>query len=270
MIHSSSKVPSSGTLDEATSAVKNCQTTRFSPVMLTVAGKSEILPMERHVGTIIMLHGMGETNKHWYDLVCARGLEVRFPHLKFVFPEAPSRRITLVNGPPMSAWFDVLTTNDVRGGTHDEAGLQAGCAFLEQLVQAESVDVPLENILLVGYSQGGALALFAAAKMKTFVGGVFAVSSYMPMAPQVRQDLESERANDKASRTTTFRLAHGTNDPSVKFPWAKWTEETLRAGGCDVRLISYLRAGHQPHAQVISDLTAFINEKVPYDISYEI
>jgi predicted esterase len=98
----------------------------------------------------------------------------------------------------------------------------------------------------VGDSQGGALALFAAAKMKTFVGGVFAISSYMPMAPKVRQDLESERANDKASRTTTFRLAHGTNDPSVKFPWTKWTEETLRAGGCDVRLISYLCVIPQP------------------------
>jgi predicted esterase len=92
----------------------------------------------------------------------------------------------------------------------------------------------------VGFSQGGALALYAGASMQLHVGGVFAMSSYLPMAPRVRDRLEAERAAGAPGRATTFCLANGTNDPIIKFPWAQWSEEALRAGGYDVRLISYL------------------------------
>jgi hypothetical protein len=95
--------------------------------MLSITDISEIPATERHVGTVIVLHGMGESHEQWYTscrfastddngsldnarhrLVIARSLNVRFPHLKFVFPAAPSRRITLVKGPAMSAWFDIV------------------------------------------------------------------------------------------------------------------------------------------------------------------
>lgn len=86
------------------------------------------------------------------------------------------------------------------------------------------------------------MALYAAARMSPSqqVGGVFALSSYLPMVPRVRSLLEAERAVGGDKRTTTFYLANGTNDPQVKFPWAEWSEEALRAGECNVRLISYL------------------------------
>jgi hypothetical protein len=65
-------------------------------------------------------------------------------------------------------------------------------------------------------------------------------AGYMPMVPRMRSLLEAERAAGGDRRTTTFCLANGTNDPQVKFPWAQWSEEALRAGECNVRLITYL------------------------------
>jgi predicted esterase len=87
--------------------------------------------------------------------------------------------------------------------------------------------------------------------MKTPVSGVFAMSSYLPMGPRVREQLEAERAVGAPKKQTTFCLANGTNDPKVKFPWAQWSEEALRTGGCDVHLISYLYVFILP-AQTVS------------------
>lgn len=202
---------------------------------------SIIKPSEKHVGTVIMCHGMGDNGDSWKNAFLQWSWDTRFPHLKFLFPNAQEIAITLAKGYTMSAWYDILTTNDVRGGLYDEKGLANCRDYLVNLIEEEmQIGIEAENILLGGFSQGGAIGLYTGLTMDQDIGGVFALSAYLPMAPQAREISHRFHFDcNSPSLRTQFVLMNGTNDPVVKHPWAKWSVEGFENSGCDVQLMSY-------------------------------
>lgn len=222
---------------------------------------------ERHVGTVIFCHGMSDNSQNWANIITKWSWPQRFPHMKFILPGAPCIPVTLAKGHSLSAWYDVLTPNDILGGKYDEAGLAQSRAHLESLVHTEiKAGIRAESIILGGFSQGAAMALYTGLTTTQAPGGVFALSGYLPMLPEVRAHVEQQ----KQSRATKFYMGNGTNDMYVKHPWAQWSAEVITCGGYELRFESYLRGQHDMHKQSIADVTEWLSEIVPYDISYEL
>ena len=141
----------------------------------------------------------------------------------------------------MSSWFDVLSTNDVRGGLHDEVGMARSCRYLQSAIQAE-IDggIPPSRILLGGFSQGGAIALLTGTALPYALRGVFSLCGYLPMIPRVLTMEADELMPVSIRRDMPIFIGNGTNDPKVKFPWAQWSAGALQVMDFQVDFRGYL------------------------------
>ncbi len=154
--------------------------------------------------TVIWLHGLGADG---YDFVGAVPLLGALPGVRFRFPHAPVRPVTINGGLPMRAWYDIASPDLL--AEEDAAGLEASARALQERVAEEETDgVPGERVFLAGFSQGGAVALLAALRHPGPLAGVVALSTYLPRC--------AEGALPSGPREVF--LAHGEEDPVV--PWA--------------------------------------------------
>jgi phospholipase/carboxylesterase len=146
--------------------------------------------------------------------------------VRFVFPHAPVRPVTLNMGMPMRAWYDIL---QLGGGAEDAAGIRASQALLESLVERElGRGVPARRVVLAGFSQGGAIALQTGLRYGERLGGVLALSTYLPLAAA----LAGERS--AANRDLPIFMAHGTLDPMIAIARARESRAALQALGYPV------------------------------------
>ncbi|TAL82877.1 MAG: alpha/beta fold hydrolase [Rhodanobacter sp.] len=159
------------------------------------------------VCSIIWLHGLG-ADGHDFAPIVPQLVDKTWPPLRFVFPHAPVRPVTINNGMSMRAWYDIAAFD--LNARQDEAGMRASIAELETLVAREhSRGVPSERIVLVGFSQGGAIALAGGLRHVEKLAGIVALSTYLPL----QASLASERSMANAS--TPIFWGHGTADPVV-------------------------------------------------------
>src|SRR4051812_9045825 len=153
--------------------------------------------------SVIWLHGLG-ADGHDFEPVVP---ELRLPadlHVRFIFPHAPVRPVTLNNGMSMRAWYDIL---ELGGTREDGEGLRASQAAVEALIaQEEARGVDAKRIVLAGFSQGGAIAFQTGLRHPKRLAGIMALSTYLPLAGTV----EAER--HKANRDLPIFMAHGTDD----------------------------------------------------------
>jgi len=157
-------------------------------------------------GSVIWLHGLGADGHDFEPMVPE--LEIEAGALRFVFPHAPVRPVTLNGGIPMRAWFDVFSLE--RDRRQDEAGIRDSEAQVHALVRRENRrGVPTERIVLAGFSQGGAIALHTGLRYPEPLAGLIGLSTYLPL----EWTLEAE-AHD-ANRATPVFMAHGSFDPLV-------------------------------------------------------
>jgi len=165
----------------------------------------EVGPRESADGAVIWLHGLGASGHDFEDLVPY----LRRPEVRFVFPHAPRRAVTVNMGLIMPAWYDIRSL----GGAlrdEDDAGIRASAQLVTNLIQREKRrGVPSERIVLAGFSQGGALALFTGVRHPEPLAGLMVLSAY-ELLPQTR-DEEATHAN----RNTPLLLCHGDQDPVV-------------------------------------------------------
>lgn len=220
---------------------------------------SEILPsIERETGpnpshSVILLHGLGANGNDFAPIVPELA-GADWPALRFVFPHAPTRPVTINGGMAMPAWYDILGIDLHQ--RQDEAGMRASIAAVEALIEREiQRGVPAQHIVLAGFSQGGAIALAAGLRHTQALGGIVALSTYLPMAGS----LADERS--AANAAVPIFQAHGTADPVVPLARGEDSREAMQALGYRVDWHTYPMA-HSVCPQEITDLRAWLEPRL--------
>jgi phospholipase/carboxylesterase len=196
-------------------------------------------------GSVIWLHGLGADGHDFEPIVP----ELRLPEelaLRFVFPHAPMRPVTINGGIKMRAWFDILSLD--RDGLADEAGVRESTATLEALIQREiERGIDASNIVIAGFSQGGAIAMHAALRSKQKLAGLMALSTYLPLASELGDDVVK----------LPIFMAHGTFDPVLPMALGRESADLLLAKGLDVEWHDYPMA-HAVCADEIEDIRRWL------------
>ena len=203
---------------------------------------------------VVLLHGLGADGHDFESLVPELRLP-RSPSVRWVFPHGPVRPVTLNGGYRMRAWYDVTAID--RRALEDEAGIRESAGSIGALVRRERErGVAADRIVLAGFSQGGAMALFTALRWPERLAGVIALSCYLPLAS--RLPVEAHPAN---AATPVF-LAHGTLDPIVPAALGEGTRDLLRSRGYDVEWHAYPMP-HSVCAAEVEDLRAWLLRALP-------
>ena len=181
--------------------------------------------------SVIWLHGLGADGNDFVPIVPELGLPPALG-LRFVFPHAPVRAVTINNGMRMRAWYDISAAD--LNNRADIAGVRQSQGELEALIAREKMrDVPSARIVLAGFSQGGAIALYAGLRHAERLAGILALSTYLVQAD--RLPLEAAAVN----RGVPIFMAHGTADPVVRFEWGQASRRALEANGNPVEWHEY-------------------------------
>ena len=186
----------------------------------------EINPDTQPSAAVIWLHGLGADGHDFEPIVpqlqLPDGLQVRF-----VFPHAPMRPVTINSGMVMRAWFDVLRMepeHQINAGSFAES-VDSVEALVEKEIEA---GIPPERIVLAGFSQGGAVALHTGLRFGERLAGILALSCYLPTV----DTLKSERSD--ANRSVPIMMAHGIADPVISMSRAVATREDLSGLGYEI------------------------------------
>jgi phospholipase/carboxylesterase len=199
--------------------------------------------------SVIWLHGLGADGHDFAPIVPELAQE-DLPALRFVFPHAPVRPVTLNQGLPMRAWYDAYGI--ARDSHEDVAGIRAAGRAITALIQREQDrGVPPEHIVLAGFSQGCAAALYTGLRFEHRLAGVIGLSGYLPL----RNTTAAERHPSNAD--TPVFLAHGSQDPVIPVDFATISRDTLAELGQPVEWHVYPMP-HAVHPQEIEDIHAFL------------
>jgi phospholipase/carboxylesterase len=203
--------------------------------------------------SVIWLHGLGADGHDFAPIVPAL-VSPQWPALRFVFPHAPVRPVTVNGGMAMRAWYDIYGFDLV--SRQDEAGVRQSIAEVEALIAREQErGVPSERILLAGFSQGGAIALAAGLRHPQKLAGIIALSTYLPIA----DSLAAERSAANAS--VPIFWGHGTFDPVVILQRGLDSRTALEALGYQVAWHTYPMA-HAVCPEEIADLGHWIGQRL--------
>ena len=211
----------------------------------------ETAPDPKHA--VIWLHGLG-ADGHDFEPIVPELVDRSWPALRFVFPHAPVRPVTVNGGMPMRAWYDITGMEIAQ--KQDEAGMRASIAQLDELIAREIArGIVGENIILAGFSQGGAIALAGGLRHAQKLGGIMALSTYLPMAEKT--DVEIVPGN----RAIPIFMGHGTVDPIVPLRLGEMSRDALQRLGYAVEWHSYPMA-HQVCAEEIADLRRWLGARL--------
>lgn len=171
------------------------------------------------VGTVIWLHGLGADGHDFEPIVPELNLSAS---LRFVFPHAPVRPVTVNGGMPMRAWFDILSLDTE--GRADRAGIEASTVAVDALIAREiERGIPDHRIVIAGFSQGGAIALHTLLTTPHKLAGIMALSTFLAV-----QDALSTASS---RREIPIFMAHGQFDPVLPLEWGQTSADKLREAG---------------------------------------
>ncbi|NYT63433.1 dienelactone hydrolase family protein [Alcaligenaceae bacterium] len=200
---------------------------------------------------IIWLHGLGADGNDFVSLVPELNLH-NAPPIRFVFPHAPVRPVTINNGMAMRAWYDIFMPDLVR--REDEPGLRSSQAAVEALIEREIArGIPSENIVLAGFSQGCAMTLQTGLRSSHKLAGLVGLSGYLPLASQAPAERHA------TNQDTPVFLAHGTMDPMVVLPRGEETRQKLLEMGYQVSWKTYPMQ-HSLCLEEVNDISAFLRK----------
>jgi phospholipase/carboxylesterase len=214
----------------------------------------EVEPRAPADASVLWMHGLGADGHDFEPLVPELGLPAA-PSVRFVFPHAPIRPVTINGGQRMRAWYDISGFD--RGARQDEAGIRASGDALGALVRRERErGIPAARIVVAGFSQGGAMALFLALRWPERLAGVIALSTYLPLGETLTTEAHP------ANAAVPILIAHGSFDPIVPPALGEASRETLRSLGYDVDWHSYPMP-HAVCAQEIADVRDWLLRALP-------
>jgi len=207
-------------------------------------------------------HGLGDTPEGWRWQCAAWAHEL--PWVRFVLPPAPVRPVTLNGGYPMPAWYDIQGLGDRL--QEPAEGAEDSREVWSQAVEAEASRVGgRDRVVLGGFSQGGAMALYTALRgdMLPFVAGVVCMSGYLPNQAALAATLTPER-RPLALRELPVLLCHGRRDAMVAVDAARRTRDALQALGLErVELREYEGMGHEVCEDELGDVADWLREALP-------
>jgi phospholipase/carboxylesterase len=181
--------------------------------------------------TIIWMHGLG-ADGHDFEPLVPELVERNMPALRFVFPHAPVRPVTINNGYAMRAWYDIIGID--RRSAEDFAGMHASAAAITALIRNENDrGIATSRIALAGFSQGGAMALHTGTRHPEKLAGIIALSCYLPLT----REFDAHRS--AANQATPIFMAHGAQDPVVPWPLGDESRRLLESAGYRVEWHTY-------------------------------
>lgn len=200
--------------------------------------------------SIIWLHGLGADGHDFEPIVNELSVS---KNIRFIFPHAPSMPVTINNGMTMPAWYDIKAAQI--DNLQDEIGIKKSQQSILSLIEREiERGIKSENIILAGFSQGGAIALHTALRYEKPIAGIMALSTYLPLADTVEKEINEQNIN------TPILIAHGTLDPVVPFQLAINTQTTLNQLGYSTELKKY-EMEHSVCAEEIDMISDWINQR---------
>jgi phospholipase/carboxylesterase len=217
----------------------------YKPPLEIIIHNQEINPEIN--ASVIWLHGLGADGHDFEPIV----QKLNIPNVRFILPHAPEMAVTRNSGYIMPAWYDLY---GVTGGSkEDEAGIITSQHYIDSLIKKElDRGVPAERIVLAGFSQGGAIALHSGLRYPQRLGGILALSTYLPL----KTKLASEAS--PANVAIPIFMAHGVSDDVISLDMCKVTLQTLRNHHFSVSFHEY-RMAHSVCLEEISDIHDFLN-----------
>ncbi|MEL7186641.1 MAG: carboxylesterase [Pseudomonadota bacterium] len=205
----------------------------------------EVTTGENPAGSVIWLHGLGADGHDFEPIVPELRLDIP---LRFVFPHAPVRPVTINGGMAMRAWYDILSLDT--DGRADQAGVRESGKMLETLI-AREVERGIEpgKIVIAGFSQGGAIVLHTLLNTEYELAGAMALSTYLP----ILGDLEVASSR----KDIPIFMAHGTSDPMLPMQWGRQSADAIEEAGYQIDWHEYPMA-HAVCPQEIADISAWL------------
>jgi phospholipase/carboxylesterase len=212
----------------------------------------EITPNGTAKHCIIWLHGLGADGHDFVPIIPNLELPASLA-TRFIFPHAPIMPVTINNGYKMRAWFDIYEMSFT--AKIDEKGILASKTSLERLIQQQiDLGVPSEHIILAGFSQGGAIALTTGLTYSKRLGGIIALSTYLPLPDKILANV------NPANKTLPIYIAHGTQDNVLPYFLGESTAKLLEEAGHPVEWHSY-NMPHSVCAEEIVDIGNWIKNR---------
>ncbi len=217
------------------------------------AGAVIVEPEQRASAAVIWLHGLGADGYDFLPIVQQLNLPATLS-VRFVFPHAPVRSVTLNGGAPMRAWYDLSGLD--RNAQQDETGLRASAKLVNALIDTQvAAGVARSSIVLAGFSQGGALALYVALRQRDALAGVMALSSYLPLEAQMPGELTA------AGRATAVLMCHGKHDSVLTFELGLHARELLAGLGVSIAWHEY-PMGHEVCAAEVRHISTWLSSRL--------
>ena len=199
--------------------------------------------------SVIWMHGLGADAGDFEPIVPELKLPAAWG-IRFVFPNAPIRPVTINGGMPMRAWYDVLSLDLPR--REDAEGVGASARALNALIKREQQrGITTDRIVLAGFSQGGAMALHTGLRYPERLAGILALSCYIPLATRLNDERQS------ANQSTPMLIAHGDYDAVIPIHYGQQSAELLRTLGYAVEWRHY-GMGHEVCGQEIHDVAGWL------------
>jgi phospholipase/carboxylesterase len=199
--------------------------------------------------SVIWLHGLG-ADGHDFEPIVPELLRPGFPAIRFIFPHAPVQPVSINGGMAMRAWYDLYGAD--LAAREDETGILASVKLVHGLLDRErDAGVRSEHLLLAGFSQGGAITLAAGLRYGHSLGGLIALSTYLPLRAQAAETMHT------ANLKTPVFMGHGSHDAVVPERLGSLSRDRLRELGMNVSWTSYRGMGHSVSAEELRDLSSF-------------
>lgn len=204
---------------------------------------------------VIWLHGLGADGLHFASIVKYLGLANR--RVRFILPHAPTRAVTINKGEMARAWFDILNDDYISQEDHD--GLKKSTLLIESLIK-EQIDKGIQSkkIILAGFSQGGALCLYAGLRSLHKLGGILALSSYLPSPSKLTFQASEENIE------TPIMMMHGLKDSVVPYDLGRSSYNQMVNMNYPIRWNAY-EMDHELCEQQIADIKSWFETVLDVD-----
>ncbi len=217
------------------------------------------LGAREHVqGAVVWLHGLGASADDFVPLVPY----LDAPHLRFFFPEAPIRPVTVNMGVSMPAWYDIRTIKRGPERENEEHIDEAMVSLSSILEQLEAQGVPSQRIVLAGFSQGAAMALQVGLRYPRPLAGLLILSGYLLLHDRLASEAST------ANKSTPIQFCHGSRDPVVPVAAARDSYEHLRQDPRDIHWADY-PMGHEVCDEQIGHIRSWLADRLPSEVAGE-
>lgn len=212
----------------------------------------ELNPKNKATHCIIWLHGLGADGHDFESIAAELKLKPEL-HVRYVFPHAPLRAITLNHGMQMRGWYDIETL-EFDCAEQDPEGVDLSTKQVLALINQEIENgIPASNIILAGFSQGCAIALFAGLTQGLMLGGIIALSGYLPILPENANKL------DKSLSSMPIFIGHGKFDEVIDIQYAQDSKKLLEQSGFSPEWKVY-DVAHGLNINEINDISSWLNK----------